>query len=93
MQYLVTFLEGLVSFLSPCMLPLLPVYVSYFAAGSAEDSGKPAPKSLLFLRALAFVLGFTVLVDAEGNLMGGRNAAVTDVMLIEAIEELLGKQQ
>ena len=31
MQYLLTFLEGIVSFLSPCMLPLLPAYVGYFA--------------------------------------------------------------
>ncbi|MBQ3107598.1 MAG: TlpA family protein disulfide reductase [Firmicutes bacterium] len=31
----------------------------------------------------------TVLVDSEGYLLGGRNAAVTDVMLIEAIEEML----
>ena len=34
MQYVITFLEGLISFVSPCMLPMLPVYVSYFAAGS-----------------------------------------------------------
>ena len=28
MEYLITFLEGLISFISPCMLPLLPLYVS-----------------------------------------------------------------
>ena len=33
MQYLITFLEGLISFISPCMLPMLPLYVSYFAGG------------------------------------------------------------
>ena len=34
MQFLITFLEGLISFVSPCMLPMLPVYLSYFAGGS-----------------------------------------------------------
>ena len=41
MNYLVTFLEGMLSFISPCMLPLLPLYISYFAGGkdaSAEGS-------------------------------------------------------
>ena len=33
MQYLISFLEGVVTFLSPCLLPMLPVYLSYFAGG------------------------------------------------------------
>ena len=70
MQYLVTFLEGLVSFLSPCMLPLLPVYISYFAGGTAGESGKPGKKGLVFLRALAFVLGFTTLFCLMGLFAG-----------------------
>ena len=53
MTYLVTFLEGVLSFISPCMLPLLPVYLSYFA-GEADQKGAKLP------RTLAFVLGFSV---------------------------------
>ena len=53
MTYFITFLEGLLSFISPCMLPLLPVYLSFFA-GSAD---KKEPK---LLRTVAFVLGFTL---------------------------------
>ena len=34
MRYFITFLEGVLSFISPCMLPLLPVYLSYFAGSS-----------------------------------------------------------
>jgi cytochrome c-type biogenesis protein len=34
MEYLITFLEGVVTFLSPCMLPLLPIYLSFFAGGA-----------------------------------------------------------
>lgn len=30
MQYLVVFLEGIITFLSPCLLPMIPVYVSFF---------------------------------------------------------------
>ena len=36
MDYLITFLEGIVTFVSPCLLPLLPVYIAFFAGGAAE---------------------------------------------------------
>ncbi len=64
MQYLITLLEGIVSFLSPCMLPLLPVYVSFFA-GEAKDGRKN-----VWLRAAAFVLGFTLVFCALGLFAG-----------------------
>ena len=63
MQFLVTFLEGIISFISPCMLPMLPVYISYFAAGT--DS-----KSRVLLRTAAFVLGFTVVFSLLGLFSG-----------------------
>ena len=39
MQYAVAFLEGIITFISPCLLPMLPIYISYFA-GSGERSTK-----------------------------------------------------
>ena len=63
MQYFITFLEGVVSFLSPCMLPMLPVYVSYFAAGSPK-------KSRAFVRSGLFVLGFTSVFTLMGLFAG-----------------------
>lgn len=45
MEFVITFLEGFISFISPCMLPLLPLYVSYFAGGADKkhkDFGAPA---------------------------------------------------
>ena len=63
MQYLITSLEGLISFVSPCMLPLLPVYVSYFA-GNADK------KQANLFRALAFVLGFTAVFCLMGVFAG-----------------------
>ena len=69
MQYVITFLEGVVSFLSPCMLPLLPVYVSYFApAGEGKSRGLP--------RALAFVLGFTAVFCLLGLFAGALSAVL-----------------
>ena len=63
MQFLITFLEGVISFISPCMLPMLPVYISYFAAGN--DS-----RSKTLARSAAFVLGFTVVFSALGLFAG-----------------------
>ena len=64
MQYAVAFLEGIITFISPCLLPMLPIYISYFA-GSGERSTK---KTLL--GALGFVSGFTVIFVAMGTLAG-----------------------
>ena len=64
MQYLVSFLEGIITFLSPCLLPMLPIYVSYFAGGGQRSTGKT-------LRcALGFVVGFTAVFTAMGALAG-----------------------
>ncbi|MCR5523775.1 MAG: cytochrome c biogenesis protein CcdA [Clostridia bacterium] len=63
MQFFVTFLEGIISFISPCMLPMLPVYITYFAGGS--DS-----KKHIFARALSFVVGFTLVFSLLGLFAG-----------------------
>lgn len=63
MEFAITFLEGFISFISPCMLPLLPLYISYFAGGADK-------KYKVFLRALSFVLGFTVVFSLLGLFAG-----------------------
>jgi len=63
MDYLLTFLEGIIAFISPCLLPLLPVYVSYFA-------GQNASKRRTLLNALGFVAGFTVVYTTMGIFAG-----------------------
>ena len=63
MNIIQTFLEGVISFVSPCMLPLLPVYVTYFSAGEAG-------KGKVFVRAFAFMAGFTVVFVALGVFAG-----------------------
>ena len=64
MQYIITFLEGIITFISPCLLPMLPIYVSYFSAGGEKSTRKT------LTNALGFVLGFTVLFVAMGALAG-----------------------
>lgn len=64
MQYFIAFLEGFITFISPCLLPMLPVYVSYFAGGSSHNIKKTLKN------ALGFVVGFTVIFVILGALAG-----------------------
>ena len=64
MQIFIAFLEGIITFISPCLLPMLPVYLSYFAGG-----GERTVKRTL-LGASGFVVGFTVVFVAMGALAG-----------------------
>ncbi|MBR2315783.1 MAG: sulfite exporter TauE/SafE family protein [Clostridia bacterium] len=71
MQYLITFLEGIISFISPCMLPMLPVYISYFA-------GKADKKQNTAARVIAFVSGFTVIFTLLGVFSGTLGALLKE---------------
>ena len=64
MQYLIAFLEGIITFISPCLLPMLPIYISYFAGGGQRSTGKTLKG------ALGFVAGFTLVFIAMGALAG-----------------------
>ncbi len=64
MQYLVSFLEGIITFISPCLLPMLPIYISYFASGGERSNKKT------LTNAVGFVLGFTIVFIAMGALAG-----------------------
>lgn len=64
MQYFVSFLEGIITFISPCLLPMLPVYISYFAGGGERSTRKT------LATAAGFVLGFTIVFMAMGALAG-----------------------
>ncbi len=73
MEYIISFIEGVITFISPCMLPMLPIYISYFA-GAADDGQPAADRSKAALRnSLGFVLGFTtvfVLLGAAASTLG-----------------------
>ena len=77
----IAILAGLISFLSPCVLPLVPGYLS-FAAGYSKAKGR------VFLGSILFVLGFSVLFISYGALFGGIGSriAIND----ETITRVLG---
>ena len=62
MQYFISFLEGIITFISPCLLPMLPIYISYFGGGGQRDLKKTLSC------AIGFVLGFTAVFVALGAL-------------------------
>ena len=64
MNYFIAFLEGIITFISPCILPMLPLYISYFANG--ENS-----KRKTLINAIGFVLGFTMIFVLLGAFAGG----------------------
>ncbi|MBP3322740.1 MAG: cytochrome c biogenesis protein CcdA [Clostridia bacterium] len=64
MQYFISFLEGIITFVSPCLLPMLPIYISYFAGGKERSTKKTVTNSL------GFILGFTVVFILLGALAG-----------------------
>ena len=71
MQYLISFLEGIITFISPCLLPMLPIYITYFAGGGQRTTGKTLKN------ASGFVLGFTIIFVAMGALAGTLGSFLT----------------
>src|SRR5580700_205369 len=69
------FLAGLISFLSPCVLPLVPGYISMLSGIGMEQLRQgQAPRSGLFSSALAFVFGFSavfITFGASASVVGG----------------------
>src|SRR3972149_9306424 len=71
----VAFLAGMVSFLAPCVLPLVPGYLSAISAVDAEKLGQPGTARRVVVASVPFVLGFTaffVLLGVGAALVGGR---------------------
>ena len=64
MQYFISFLEGIITFVSPCLLPMLPIYISYFAGGEEKNTARVIKNSL------GFITGFTVVFILLGALAG-----------------------
>lgn len=71
MQYFISFLEGIITFISPCLLPMLPVYISYFAGADNRSTKKT------LTNALGFVAGFTIVFVSLGALAGTLGSFLT----------------
>ena len=66
------FTAGLLSFLSPCVLPLIPVYLSFISGESASAlKTGTVKKGMLILRTLYFIAGFTLVFVLMGIIFGG----------------------
>ena len=74
--FLSAFIAGLVSFISPCVLPIVPPYLCYMAGVSIQDAGdggEPVARRRLVQTAFVFVLGFStvfVLLGATATAIG-----------------------
>jgi len=82
----VAFLAGFVSFLAPCVLPLVPGYLSAVSAVDADKLGQPGNAKRVVIASVPFVLGFTavfVLLGVGAALVGGR--LLSDQFLLEKV--------
>jgi cytochrome c-type biogenesis protein len=82
----VAFLAGLVSFLAPCVLPLVPGYLSAVSAVEADQLARPGVARRVVVSSIPFVAGFTLFFVALGvgaSLVGGR--LFSDQFLLEKI--------
>src|SRR5664279_6143528 len=78
------FAAGLISFLSPCVLPLLPAYLSFMTGlTTAELSEGDRPTAAVMAPALLFVLGFSVIfvgLGASASLLGAVLVQYRDIV-------------
>lgn len=84
------FTAGLLSFLSPCVFPLLPAYVASLTGASFKDNKIEVSKKLLIIRSLGFIFGFGLIFTA----LGATASAVGEILysyrgIIEKISGLL----
>jgi cytochrome c-type biogenesis protein len=70
---IVAFTAGVLSFLSPCIFPLIPAYVAHLTGSLVKDNRVDVEKKLLIARSLSFILGFSIIfvvLGASASLVG-----------------------
>lgn len=67
MEYVLLFLEGMITFISPCILPMIPIYISYFSGG---DTGEVKGRYSAIWNTAGFVAGFTIIFTITGAMAG-----------------------
>ena len=80
MEYIVTFIEGMASFISPCVLPMLPIYISYFTGQEYKTKNKA------LINSIGFVLGFSIVFILLGVLassFGSITLKYQDIILFQ----------
>lgn len=93
-NFIVVFIEGLVSFLSPCVLPILPIYLSMLSNSSIENLNQGRfTKSSLFRNTLFFTLGISTTFFILGTSVNALSSFFNDykymVMIIGGIVTII----
>ncbi len=65
----IAFAAGIVSFLSPCILPLIPAFLSYLSGTTIDEAKQSKKKLTIFLNTVSFVLGFAIVFSLIGILL------------------------
>ena len=87
---LVAFVAGLLSFLSPCVLPLVPVYLASLAGPEIFEPKVDRKRIPIFLHSLSFVVGFTIVFTIMGAAAGLAGFAIgTHLTLLSRIAGIL----
>ena len=83
---LLAFSAGLLSFLSPCVLPMIPAYISYLTGNSIKELREEKIKLLTIYKSIGFIIGFSVI------LMGASVTSLGKVMIShkELFRKLVG---
>lgn len=79
MNYILLFLEGIITFISPCILPMVPIYISYFMGDDEIDN----KKNKAIVNSIGFVFGFSFIFTLLGT-----GASVIGLSLNNYIKEL-----
>ena len=93
MQYFISFLEGIITFISPCLPPMLPIYISYFAGNDTKNTKKgysfPVYYDTGYSAAMTYSvssLPTTYFIDAEGNLIAHARGTIDSDTLQRGID-------
>lgn len=78
MNYIILFLEGIITFISPCILPMVPIYISYFMGSNTDGNNKNKG----FINSLAFVIGFAFIFTLLGGMAGKFGNLINEYMNI-----------
>jgi cytochrome c-type biogenesis protein len=82
------FVAGVLSITSPCVLPLLPLYIAHMA-GTADPSVQSGLRPRILLNASAYVLGFSVVFIAVGIAFGAAGSLVSAASIVSSNRTLL----
>lgn len=70
MEYGILFLEGIITFVSPCLLPMLPIYITYFIGDLEAEELESKHRTMALKNSIGFVLGFSIIFVLLGAAAG-----------------------